>query len=153
MCQVSLWSSFCNLMYHATTLFTQPASVASLSRHLHSLIHTQSSAIATVACSAKGGGLVRIIFTRPPPHYLYCTAGDNSCGVGLGTRLASTYFCCLDACVVLVSHGHTPFRKRGEGSGNFFYSSLFPPQCGTNHSAVFYHISAVITTSTGNHKM
>ena len=26
----------------------------------------------------------------------------------------------------LVSRGHTPFRKRGKGSGNFCYSSLLP---------------------------
>ena len=49
----------------------------------------------------------------------------------------------------IVSRGHTPFRKRGKGSGNFFYSSLLrrSVQCGTNHSAVFCHMSAVITTS------
>ena len=29
----------------------------------------------------------------------------------------------------LVSRGHTPFRKRGKGSGNFCYSSLLPPHC------------------------
>ena len=40
----------------------------------------------------------------------------------------------------LVSRGHTPFRKRGKGSGNF-YSSLLPctVECGTNHSAVLSH--------------
>ena len=27
---------------------------------------------------------------------------------------------------VLVSRGHTPFRKRGKGSGNFRYTSLLP---------------------------
>ena len=32
----------------------------------------------------------------------------------------------------LVSRGHTPFRKRRKGSGNFFYSSLLrcSVQCG-----------------------
>ena len=57
--------------------------------------------------------------------------------------------------VRVVSHGHTPFRKRGKGSGNFFYSSLLPctVECGTNHSAVFCHMSAVITTSIGNYKV
>ena len=30
----------------------------------------------------------------------------------------------------LVSHGHTPFCKRGKGSGIFFYSSLLPWHCG-----------------------
>ena len=130
---------------------------------LHQWLHRPGICVASYpvlhhsycACSAKGGGLVRIILARPPPHYLYCAAGDNSCGVGLGMRLASTYFCCLDACVLLVLRGHTPFCKRGKGSGNFFYSSLLPRtvECGTNHSAVFCHMSAVITTSTGNHKV
>ena len=48
--------------------------------------------------------------------------------------------------LILVSCGHTPFRKRGKGSGNFFYSSLFrrSVQCGTNHSALFCHMSVVI---------
>ena len=55
----------------------------------------------------------------------------------------------------LVSRGHTPFRKRGKGSGNFFYSSLLPRtvECGTNHNAVFCHMSAVVTTSIGNYKV
>ena len=37
---------------------------------------------------------------------------------------------------MLVSRGHTPFRKRGKGSGNFFYSSLLPRtvECGTNRA-------------------
>ena len=54
-----------------------------------------------------------------------------------------------------LSRGHTMFHKRGKGSGNFFYSSLFhcSVQCGTNHSAVFCHMSAVITTSVGNYKV
>ena len=47
------------------------------------------------------------------------------------------------------------FRKRGKGSGNFFYSSLLrcSVQCGTNHSALFCHVSAVITTSVVNYKV
>ena len=55
---------------------------------------------------------------------------------------------------VLVSRGHTPFCKRGKGSGNFFYSSLLhrSVQCVTNHSTVFCHMSAAITTSIGNYK-
>ena len=57
--------------------------------------------------------------------------------------------------VHLVSRGYTPLRKRGKESGNCFYSSLFhrSVQCGTNHSAVFCHMSAVITTSVGNYKV
>ena len=57
--------------------------------------------------------------------------------------------------VKIVLCGHTLFRKRGKGSGNFFYSSLLPRtvECGTNHSAVFCHMSAVITTSIGNYKV
>ena len=41
----------------------------------------------------------------------------------------------------LVLHGHTPFHKRGKGSGNFLYGSLLhhTAQCGTNHSAVLSH--------------
>ena len=56
---------------------------------------------------------------------------------------------------MLVSRGHTPFCKRGKGSGNFFYSSLLPRtvECGTNHSAVLCHMSAVITTSIRNYKV
>jgi len=48
-----------------------------------------------------------------------------------------------------------PVPQEREGSGNFFYSSLFhrSVQCGTNHSAVFCHMSAVITTSVGNYKV
>ena len=39
------------------------------------------------------------------------------------------------ACCTLVSRGHTPFRKRGKGFGNFRYSSLLPRtvECRTNH--------------------
>ena len=50
---------------------------------------------------------------------------------------------------IIVSRSHTPFRKRGKGSGNFFYSSLLcrSVQCGTNHSAVFYQMSTHVTTS------
>ena len=43
------------------------------------------------------------------------------------------------------SHMATPrSARKGRGSGNFFYSSLLQ-HCRTNHSAVFYHMSAVIT--------
>ena len=58
-------------------------------------------------------------------------------------------------CTVVVSCGHTLFRKRGKGSGNFRYSSLLPRtvECGTNHSAVFSYLSVVITTSIGNYKV
>ena len=54
----------------------------------------------------------------------------------------------------LVLRDHTLFRKRGKGSDNFFYSSLLchSVQWGTNHSTVFCHMSAVITTSIGNYK-
>ena len=54
--------------------------------------------------------------------------------------------------MAIVSRGHALFRKRGKGSGNFFYSSLFyrSVQCGTDHSAVFCHMSAAITTLIGN---
>ena len=44
------------------------------------------------------------------------------------------------ASFLLVSRGHTPFRKRGKGSGNFRYSSLLPRtvECGpiTAHYSV-----------------
>ena len=61
----------------------------------------------------------------------------------------------VDVQTILVSRGHTPFRKRGKGSGNLFYSGLFSRtvECGTNHSAVFCHMHALWTTSTGNHKV
>ena len=51
--------------------------------------------------------------------------------------------------LMVVSHSHTTFRKRGKGSGNFFYSSLLycSVQCVTNQSAVFCRISAAIATS------
>ena len=52
----------------------------------------------------------------------------------------------------LVSRGHTPFRKRGKGSGNFRYSSLRPRtvECGTNHSTVFCHMTADAVTRVEN---
>ena len=46
----------------------------------------------------------------------------------------------LTAEISLVSRGHTPFCKRGKGSGNFRYSSLLPRtvECGpiTAHYSV-----------------
>ena len=52
----------------------------------------------------------------------------------------------------LVSRGHTPFRKRGKGSGNFRYSSLLPRtvECRTNHSTVFCHMTADAVTQVEN---
>ena len=63
--------------------------------------------------------------------------------VGGKQRVQSCYTM-SDTCVV------TPhYRKGGKRPGNFFYSSLLccSVQCGTNHSAVFCHMSAIITTS------
>ena len=47
---------------------------------------------------------------------------------------------------IIVSRGHTLFRKRGKGSGNFFYSSLLhrSVQCGTNHSAASLTLRVVV---------
>ena len=54
----------------------------------------------------------------------------------------------------VVSRGHILFRKRGKGSGNFYSNLLHSSvECGTNHSAVFCHMGAVITTSIGNYKV
>ena len=49
----------------------------------------------------------------------------------------------------------TPHSTReGRGLVTSFYSSLLrcSVQCGTNHSAVFRHMSVAMTTSVGNYK-
>ena len=64
----------------------------------------------------------------------------------------------------LVSRGHTSFRKRGKGSGNFFYSSLLrcSVQCGDqsqrsilSHETCYHNFDRKLrgVNQLGNHKL
>ena len=68
----------------------------------------------------------KILSPRPSPYiFVYCKQSKTGRWEGLGTRLViktAKIFCNLQ--YYSVSHGHTPFRKRGKGSGNFCCSHL-----------------------------
>ena len=68
----------------------------------------------------------KILSPRPSPYiFVCCKQSKTGRWEGLGTRLViktAKIFCNLQ--YYSVSHGHTPFRKRGKGSGNFCCSRL-----------------------------
>ena len=68
--------------------------------------------------------------------------------MALSPSISHRHMYVISVIYIPVKSSHTPFCKRGKGSGNFFYSSLLclTAECRTNHSTVFCYMSADIPT-------